>query len=133
MESFCYQTDNLFLLLHEIYIFFYLKETFSGRINARSDLMFCRLLRDIPSGVLSGDGRRFEEGELILQEETQVYFSVRFQGEIQKLPSSSVVTVRVAEHAASPAVLAALQVYCPACSGKASTTMSMAVFVTSSK
>lgn len=41
--------------------------------------------------------------------------------------------VRVAEHAASPALLAALQVYCPACSEKASTMMSMAVFDTSSK
>lgn len=41
--------------------------------------------------------------------------------------------VRLAEHAASPALLAALQVYCPACSEKASTMMSVAVFVTSSK
>lgn len=55
--------------------------------------------------------------------------------QIQKLPSSSssLVTVRVAEHAASPALLAALQVYCPTCSVKASTMMSVAVFVTSSK
>lgn len=53
--------------------------------------------------------------------------------QIQVLPSSSLVMVRVAEHTASPALLAALQVYCPACSEKASTMMSVAVFVTSSK
>lgn len=41
--------------------------------------------------------------------------------------------VRVAEQAASPALLAALQVYWPACSEKASTMMSMAQFVISSK
>lgn len=49
------------------------------------------------------------------------------------LPSSSLVMVRVAEHTASPALLAALHVYCPACSEKASTMMSVAVLVTSSK
>lgn len=54
----------------------------------------------------------------------------------QALPPASsppLVTVSVAEQAASPAVLAALQVYRPACSQKASTTMSVATLVTSSK
>ena len=49
-----------------------------------------------------------------------------------KLPSS-LVMVRVAEHTTSPVLLLALQLYCPACSGKASTRISVAVFVTSSK
>lgn len=48
-----------------------------------------------------------------------------------QLPSS--VTARLAEQDASPAILTALQVYCPACSEKVSTMISVAVFVISSK
>lgn len=43
------------------------------------------------------------------------------------------VTTRVAVHKASPALLVALQVYCPACSEKVSTMIRVAVFVISSK
>lgn len=47
------------------------------------------------------------------------------------LPSVS--TVRAAVQTASPAELDALQVYCPACSEKASTMINVAVLVISSK
>lgn len=52
---------------------------------------------------------------------------------IQQLPSSPPLTVRVAVHEASPALLQALHVYWPACSLKASTMMSVAVLVSWSK
>lgn len=90
---------------------------------------YCCLWADLISVLQVCSGHPLKRFVWRLEEKKSGY-SRRFQ----KLPSSSsLVMVRVAEHAASPALLVALQVYCPACSLKASTMMSVAVFVTSSK
>lgn len=77
----------------------------------------------------------FRKSDAILKKEKRddLWGSLATNQHIQVLPSSSLITVRLAEHAASPALFTALQVYCPACSEKASTMMSVAMFVTSSK